>query len=51
MIYRTQSKTFSNLKKIVSLKIAQGIGVMIHEALLLMKFSQTKPQIKNKIKN
>ena len=36
------------LKKILFSRNAQGIGKNYHEVLLLMKFLQTKPQIKIK---
>ena len=41
--FQTQQDTFG--------KIAQGISRIYHEVLLLMKFLQTKPQIKNMIIN
>ena len=37
--FQTQQETFS--------KNAQGISKIYHEVLLLMKFLQTKPQVKN----
>ena len=39
------------LKKILLVKNAQGISKLYHEVLLLMKFLQTKSQVKNMIIN
>ena len=37
--FQTQEDTFA--------KIAQGLGKICHEVLLLMKYLETKPQVKN----
>ena len=37
--FQTQEDTFA--------KNAQGLGKICHEVLLLMKYLQTKPQVKN----
>ena len=44
---RRQSKTFQ-LEKDLFRENVQGIRKTYHEVLLLMKFSQTKPSVKNR---
>ena len=46
MNYRRQSGTFQFGEYLFS-KHVRGISKIYHEALLLMKFLQTKPQVQN----
>ena len=48
MNYKKQSGTFQDELNVFS-KGAEGIANIMHEVLLLEKFLQTKPQVKNKI--
>ena len=50
MIYRRQNGKF-HIEEDVFSKGAQGISKIYHEFILLMKFSQTKPQVKTMNKN
>ena len=42
-----KSKSFQTHQQDTFAKIAQGISIYYHEILLLMKYLQTKPQIRN----